>query len=158
MRADRLAIAGGRRGADLRRRAFLGAAATLAVGGATPWREARAAPIAPMGRNAGMLAERLLQAYPLRQSLAVIGDAFLREASASDVDCPACLPSATRDLLHHLEVRQAELLQMPPAAIRARIRTENARDFALGRIVHVRGWLLGETEARLCAIAALNTA
>lgn len=42
---------------------------------------------------------------------------------------------------------QIELRQF----IRARVRL----DFQTGRVIHLGGWVLAETEARLCAIAAL---
>jgi hypothetical protein len=37
----------------------------------------------------------------------------------------------------------------------AAVRSRHRDDFASGRVVRVRGWVLSETEARLCALAAL---
>lgn len=105
-----------------------------------------------------ILADRLLAAHPLPQSLAAIGMAARRQAGARGAACPTCLRTAFQDLLAHLDWSEAELRLMSPAAILERIRTGTARDFALGRTLLVGGWLLGETEVRLCAVAALRVA
>ena len=40
-------------------------------------------------------------------------------------------------------------------ALRRRVARQIRADFAAGRVVCVQGWLLSETEARICAMAAL---
>ena len=110
------------------------------------------------GGDAHILADRLLQAYPARPSLEAIGAVFWREAAVSPLARQARLPHAIQDLLRHLDLPEADLRRMSPTAIRSRIKAGTARDFSKCRIVQLRGWLLGETEARLCAIAALRTA
>ena len=110
------------------------------------------------GEKAALIADRVLHAYPLRRSHAVIGDVFWREAASQARGCPACLEALIEDFLLHLDLSEASIGQMPPAAIRDHVSGGNALDFSMGRIVSVRGWILGETEARLCAIAALRDA
>ena len=145
----------------MRRRDFLGVAATLAISTTTGPHAVRAAPgaavLAENGRST-LIADRLLQAYPLRKSLAAIGNAFWNEKGSSGIAGPARLTDAVHRLLHHLDMPEAELRAMSMTAIRDRIKSGTLQDFSKQRIVQVRGWLLGETEARLCAIASLRTA
>ncbi len=42
------------------------------------------------------------------------------------------------------------------ASLRAAVRTSRERDFRLGNIVVIDGWVLARSEARLCAIAAVT--
>ena len=108
--------------------------------------------------NANALADRLLHAHPARSSLAAIGDAYWRDAGREGPAHPERLPDAIQAFLRHLNLTEGELSEMQPATLHRLVRSGNARDFDEGRIVPVKGWLLGETEARLCAIAALHTA
>lgn len=147
----------------MRRRGFLGTVAAFVIGSSLGSRPVGAAVGAVTARGeegdqAVVLAERLLRAYPMRRSLAVIGDAYWRDAAADGCRRDACLAHAMEDFLRRLDLPGPELRRMPSADLRACIEKENTRDFSKGRIVRVGGWLLGETEARLCAIAALRTA
>ncbi|MGI9419570.1 MAG: hypothetical protein ACR2RA_17220 [Geminicoccaceae bacterium] len=108
--------------------------------------------------KAALIADRLLHAYPLRRSHAVIGGVFWREAASQARGCQVCLEALIEDFLLHLGLSEASFGRMPPAAIRDHVSSGNMLDFSMGRIVSVRGWILGETEARLCAIAALRDA
>ncbi len=153
----------------MKRRGFIGLATTLAV--AAVWRS-KAADAAIGGMDAGAaneaaaLADHLLQAFPQRQSLQVIGAAYRRDLAADTIahdtheargGCETCIPDAFQGFLRHLDLTKTDLRDMTPFAMRRRIDTETARDFSEGRIISVEGWLLGETEARLCEIAALRT-
>jgi hypothetical protein len=42
-----------------------------------------------------------------------------------------------------------------PAALLRAVRARHTEDFAAERVVRLRGWMLSETEARLCALAHL---
>lgn len=137
----------------LKRRDFLGSAATLALlaaAGSTP----AVAAVVEAEETAALLADRLLQAYPARRSLAVIGEACRQDNAEGRTG----LPDAIQDFLRHLDIPKDVLFQMTPTDLRARIQTETTRDFTQARIFRARGWLLGETEARLCTIAALRSA
>lgn len=107
------------------------------------------------GDQTAIIADRLLQAYPNRDSLALIGHAARQDPFVGESSCPACLPDALDSLLQHLDWAEADLRMRSPAVIRDRIREETARDFAGDRVLPVRGWLLSETEIKLCAIASL---
>lgn len=108
--------------------------------------------------RAFLLANRLLDAHPSSKSLAAIGQAFFEESKETGLQCPTCLPDAVDALLDRLDWRDEDLLQMKSSRIRAGIKRKAIGDFERGRILHVGGWLLGETEVRLCAVAALHTA
>ncbi|WP_428487582.1 hypothetical protein [Rhodopila sp.] len=43
-----------------------------------------------------------------------------------------------------------------PAAVRRNVAERRAADFTAGRITHLDGWLLAQTEARACALVALT--
>jgi hypothetical protein len=115
----------------------------VAKAGETGWEEA--------------LADRLLGAYPSRSSLQAIGEAHLQEAGWSTVSRPA-LEGVLRAVLADLDLSPSSARRAASADIRARIRNRTASDFADGRTARVKGWLLGRTEARLCALAALRSA
>ena len=129
----------------------LGLSATLSV--AAPLTAAR-----PQSKHkrAFLLANRLLDAHPSRRSLAAIGHAFIEGPAETNLDCSTCLTDAVEALLERLDWRDEDLLSMKPALIRAGIKRKAVGDFERGRIVHVNGWLLSETEVRLCTVAALN--
>jgi hypothetical protein len=96
---------------------------------------------------------RLLAALRERRSAAAVGRAFLAvypgerdaERLAQDIMAsvggrdPALAAGGTRDL------RQA-------------ISRQIRRDFASSLVVSVDGWILSETEAKLCGLAALRVA
>jgi hypothetical protein len=50
------------------------------------------------------------------------------------------------------------LAQAGPEALAGRLRAQHRDDFERDRLLSVRGWLLSETEALLCALAALSEA
>jgi hypothetical protein len=80
-------------------------------------------------------------AHGLRDA-AEIGQAVLR-AGAVEAD--------ERALRRELGFGTAE-----PLALDRSFRDAIRRDFAAGETVHVEGWVLSRTEARLCALAALS--
>ena len=143
----------------MKRRAFIGLATVLAMG--LGWRS-NTAQAATDGIDVGAadeaaaLVDHLLQAFPQRQSLQVIGGAFRHSQMGSAAACRACMPDAFQGFLRHLDLSKSEFRRMTPAAMRRCIDAETTRDFSEGRIISVDGWLLGETEARLCEVAALR--
>lgn len=132
----------------------LGAAWSSAVIGASA--AAARSPMIGSGSadDAAALADRLLQAFPEPGSLRVIGDAFRRGQTKRTF---ALMPEVCQDVLRHLDLLETDLQRMTPAGLRAHIDARTAKDFSEGRIIGVEGWLLGETEARLCEVAALRT-
>ena len=52
-------------------------------------------------------------------------------------------------------VGRADLVGADLKELREWLRHQQRQEFEHGRIVKVQGWILSETEARLCALAAL---
>lgn len=132
----------------MRRRRFLGA---LALGGTfwAAWAGQARAWLPPAGGRPD--AARLLAVLGRPDSAAAVGRAYLaghpieadRDRLAVRLDqavrCQDCDPARARtDQLR--------------AALAGQIRA----DFAAARVVMVDGWVLSETEARLCGLAALS--
>jgi hypothetical protein len=67
-------------------------------------------------------------------------------------------PSAARDLLAELQKERPEVCRACAAASRDRLtailREARRDDFARGRTLIVDGWILGRTEALVCALVA----
>jgi hypothetical protein len=134
----------------LTRRAFLATAAVVTSGAAAlvgrmqPWR-ALVAIDPPAGAP-----ERLVGLFTRTASAATIGRGYLATQPQ---------PTSRHDLTRHvvaglpagLDVRRASDHDLR-AALAHRIQS----DFATERVATVDGWILSETEARLCALAALT--
>lgn len=132
----------------MRRRRFLGA---VALGG-TFWAACAGQARAWLAPAGGRPTEaRLLAVLARRDSAAVVGRAYLagypteadRDRLAARLDqalrCQDCDPARAR-------------VDQLRAALARQIRA----DFAAARVVRVDGWVLSETEARLCGLAALS--
>jgi hypothetical protein len=101
-------------------------------------------------RSLRLRASRLTGIFSRRQSARAVGRAYLRVApgEADPQILMGAITGTTPDLHRVLDHGDDADLG---AALRNRIR----RDFADGRTVSVEGWLLSQTEARLCALAEL---
>ena len=75
-----------------------------------------------------------------------IGEIFLRDRSFIESRIPR---------LEDVFPQPARWAQMPSEEILDRLRAQISADFASGRTVSVGGWVLSETEARLCAFHSL---
>jgi hypothetical protein len=134
----------------MRRRKFLGA---LALGGTfwTAWAgQARAWLPAAGGSPA---AARLLAVLARPDSAAVVGRAYLARYPAE----------ADRDRLaarldQALRCQDCDPARARTDQLRAALAGRTRADFAAARVVVVDGWVLSETEARLCGLAALSAA
>ena len=93
------------------------------------------------------LASRLLQLFRSPASASAIGRAYLQSAP-QDADERRLLRliCASGPHWHTADTKRLRLL----------IVQQQAEDFQQGRVVQVHGWMLSETEARLCALAALR--
>lgn len=96
------------------------------------------------------LALSLAHFFPHDQSAKIVGLEYLRgaphEASASVLVDLICSSDPER---------RGQLAQADARKRRELLRAQQRQDFEQGRIVRVQGWILSETEARLCALAAL---
>ena len=86
-----------------------------------------------------------------RKSAASVGDEYLRLHPAEDDESRLVRRLAGG---RRREVEWERLAASDPAAFRESVRARHREDFAAGRTVSLHGWVLSETEARLCALAA----
>ena len=86
-----------------------------------------------------------------RKSAASVGEEYLRLHPTEDDDDQLVRRLAGE---RSREVEWERLAASDPAAFRESVRARHREDFAAGRTVTLRGWVLSETEARLCALAA----
>ena len=125
--------------------------AALAVGSLAPLLGVRrllfGSPL-PAPAAASPLAGRLAGLLAARDSAAVLGRAYLEGASeeaAADRLVALILPGR----------REGDLAGAEDSRLRALVGERHRSDFANGRTVVLRGWILSCTEARLYALAAL---
>ena len=101
-------------------------------------------------RDARALARRMLEMFEDRARVASLGRAVLAMApdEATVLTLVAKLTSGWTD------VQRAQ----PTPELHATLRSQLRSDFEAGRTLRVAGWVLGRTEARLAALAALSVA
>lgn len=98
-----------------------------------------------------MLADNLLRMYSDRESASIVGNAFLRR-----------LPNRPRidhvvqGLIDNLDISTEKANRSSPSELRDRLKGRTSKEFDLGQTAEVQGWVLGNTEAWLCALAALR--
>ena len=95
------------------------------------------------------LISRLGQFFFSRESARVIGQRYLeltpREAN----------PERLMALICHSEENYMRLVDTDTEQLRAMLLDQQRTDFAFGRTIMIDGWVLSETEVRLCALAAM---
>jgi hypothetical protein len=136
---------------DLRRRQFLRMVAMITATGSLGQISLAASALASGEKTT--LADRLLQALPDPDGARVIGHAFLDGTGDRPV-----LDHVVAGLAHNLDLSVERLSETSALDLRARLKTRTSDEFRLGRTTKVRGWLLGESEAWLCGLAALRAA
>jgi len=96
------------------------------------------------------IAEKLVGSVSKRRSAEIVGLEYLRrvprEADVSLLVDLIC--SSTANL-------RSQVAYANKREVRALLSHQHRQDFERGRMVNVRGWMLSETEARLCALVAL---
>lgn len=135
------------RAREIERRAFLkGAGVATALGLAAP---TLVAWVAGCGGESA-LARLLSGFFADPESARAVGREYL-ELAADEPDANTVL-----DRLAGPQRQQWEALAASdPERLVQALRLQHRSDFARERVVAVRGWVLSETEARLCALAAL---
>ena len=108
------------------------------------WRHLR------VSRDVDLLAFSLANLFSHRESAARVGREYLRvrpdEGNLNSLIDLICLSRPER---------RAELAKANTKRRRELLALQQREDFEQCRIVKVHGWILSETEARLCAVAAL---
>jgi hypothetical protein len=94
--------------------------------------------------EAAPLAPALAALFSDRRSAEAIGAAYLRSLDRTEV--------STERLMRELAVDDAST--MTPARLKRAIGARIRRDFAEGAVVTIDGWMLSQTEARLCGLVS----
>ena len=96
------------------------------------------------------IADQLSNFFIHKQSAAFIGREYLRnKPNESDLDLLI-------DLICSFQREQySEIAKTDIKELRKLLMLKQRLDFEHGRTVNIRGWILSESEARLCALAAL---
>ncbi len=85
-----------------------------------------------------------------RASANMIGRQYLRDAP-EEADISILVDSLCR----HQSGAYLQFLRADSATVRQMILNQQREDFGQGRTLSVEGWILSETEIRLCALSAL---
>lgn len=132
-------------GASIKRRSFLSGVGYLSLFGFMQL-------VWPFRYNvkARSLAKKLANFHVDKESAKIVGLAYLRSVpSEAKVD-------VLIDLISSLDVAQrAELAHADEDELKEILLRRQRQDFEHERVVNIRGWILSETECRLCALAAL---
>jgi hypothetical protein len=114
---------------------------------ATPWVKNQLNPQPENPLEAAVEAE-LLSVFSSLKSAKFIGEKYLKTANRTFDRhqflaelCTHCQPNGSAPSIEQL---------------RSGLRSRQQQDFAEGRIVELDGWMLSETEVKLCALAALS--
>ena len=100
--------------------------------------------------QAGLLPARLVALLAHPESARVIGGEYLlKYPEEADVD------SLLEQIASRIVAGDVGLFNTPDHSLREQLDGIVRADFAVDRIVKLRGWVLSTTEARLCALAAL---
>ena len=135
-----------RRPADPERRRFLAGAGRAALGltaGPLLLSQGACGPSDP-------LVEAMLRFYRDRGAAEAVGLHYLERFPKEDDETRLVRRMAGS----RVRLSEWEALAADPPAVVAALRERHREDFAAGRIVVLRGWVLSQTEARLCALAA----
>lgn len=97
------------------------------------------------------LGGRLAGFYGDPEAAAAVGRVWLA-ASPEEADRALLIERMADGSLDEWE----RLARRDPEALRAAVRARHRTDFAEDRVVRLNGWILSETEVRLCALAALS--
>lgn len=104
-------------------------------------------------RRHDLLVEQLENFYVHKESAAIIGKEYLRN-KPDEAD-----PNRLVSLICSRFSGQPEVLrQANPEKLRTLLLCQQREDFQNHRIAKLHGWILSETECRLCALAALELA
>ena len=110
-----------------------------------------ASPAASAGAGGALspLSNRLNDLFTAKESARVVGRRYL-QLFPHEAD-----PHLLTRLICRSERRYARLTRVDGPTLRDVLARQQRQDFRNRRIVTIDGWMLSETEARLCAIAAL---
>jgi len=132
----------------INRRTFISASVAFAVVGSIPFLANKEHPFY-FDSRADNLTQKLLLALRDRQSAVQVGKVILSEQDSilesSDLSV---------SIMHNLGLSEDSLNSIPKADLIERLNKRTVVDFDNGAVFNTSGWILGQTEAQLCALAA----
>ncbi|WP_412971986.1 hypothetical protein [Glaciecola sp. MF2-115] len=138
----------------LSRRSFLSASLAFAMLGSIPLLSSRVSENvneseteSETENNTVQTIEKLLSIMRDRQSAVYVGKAVLREHDST-------LNALVISIMNNLGLSFIELNSFKKADLLLLLNTRTALDFDTGNIINTEGWMLGQTEAQLCSLAA----
>jgi hypothetical protein len=132
----------------MNRRSFISASIALAVAGGIPLIASKGSAV-NLEQNTNQLVEKLLSAMRDRQSAVQVGKVILNKR---DDSFP--LSKLVTSIMNNLGLSVDMLSSITRADLITRLNNRTVLDFDLGAIVDTAGWMLGQTEAQLCSLAA----
>jgi hypothetical protein len=103
----------------------------------------------PAGNLSPPLASLLCQFFSNRESARVVGQRYL------DLTPNEASTERLMALIFQSKENYARLAHADAEQLRAILSDQQRADFAHGRTIMIDGWILSETEVRLCALAAI---
>ncbi len=97
------------------------------------------------------MADQLLRVHHEPQGAAVIGNALIHELSHQPE-----LDHVVQSLMRRLALSAQRMTALSPHDLRILLKEKTSEEFDLGQVTRVQGWVLGETEAWFCGLAALR--
>jgi hypothetical protein len=97
-----------------------------------------------------LLSAKLANVFYDRKSATVIGLEYLRRTPME-----ADVRRLTNLICSRWQGPYDDIAHADTGKVKTMLLSQQREDFEKGRIVNVQGWILSETEARLCALAAL---
>jgi len=132
----------------MNRRSFISASIAFALVGGVPLitREGSALNVE---QNTQQLIDKLLSVMRDEQSAVQVGKVILTEQ-----DDRFQLPTLVSSIMDNLGLSFDNLRSIKRTDLVARLNSRTVLDFDSGAIVDAAGWMLGQTEAQLCVLAA----
>lgn len=132
------------------RRRLLAALVSLGAMVIPGMRPTAAASLPTLASPTDPLAVRLAGVFSDRESAISVGREYLRAAPQE-----AHLDLLIAELCSRQPQGRSAFMAVDHATLRGMLNRQQREDFALGRTVNVKGWILSETEARLCGLTVL---
>jgi hypothetical protein len=132
----------------MNRRSFISVSLAAAMVGSLPLLVSKGNKL-NVEKNTEQLIEKLLCALRDRRSGVYVGTAILNEPGST-----LSIPKLVISIMDNLGLTFNKLASMTKSELIARLDHQTTVDFDSGAIIRASGWMLGQTEAQLCILAA----
>lgn len=132
----------------MNRRSFISASLAFAAIGSIPLITNKGVAV-NSAQNTNQVIEKLLSTLRDRQSAIQVGKVVLNEPHAA-----LSLSHLVTSILNSLDLSFNALISIERVDLMKRLNHRTVLDFDSGAVFNAAGWILGQTEAKLCALAA----